>query len=497
MAFWVFQSLVSTAALAVVVAAICRFTRIGPVARHALWVLVLIKFVTPPLVVWPWAAPDPFGLAVTVADSGPSVHRGAAGVPVAVATALPREAAEPLLNAELPPDRSDSIQLWPWVLALWAAGSLVVMGIEIVRLSRMARRIRDARPVDPLILNRAAALSAQIGLDSVPVIGVAGRDAPAVWGFGRPRLLWPAELAADASDACIDGLLLHELAHVRRRDHLVGWVELAAGVAWWWNPVFWQVRAALREQAELACDAWVISALPNGRRAYAESLLTLSGPEVRGVPPVAVMGIRAGSRRVLERRLVMIMKGRAPVRLPRVGTLALVLMAAATLPAWATSPQQTKAQPPQQQTPPEKVKVVTPDLKVLPRVVQKDGKTYNLTVKDAPPKGYVLSVKDQKSKNVDVIVEKGTARWVAVLSEMPDEGRKLVDGFQADRESIQAEADKKIAERRDAAAKSLQALQERYTKEGKLDEAVAIRDYIRAGMPGLDGKRILLNGVKK
>ena len=46
--------------------------------------------------------------------------------------------------------------------------------------------------------------------------------------------------------------------------------------------------------------------------------------------------------------------------------------------------------------------------------------------------------------------------------------------------------------RKDTLAKQFQALQDKYTKEGKLDEAVAIRDYIKAGMPGLDGmaKRI-------
>ena len=63
MAWWLFQNLVITAALAAVVVAVCRLTRIGPVARHALWLLVLVKFVTPPLVVWPWAAPDPLGIA--------------------------------------------------------------------------------------------------------------------------------------------------------------------------------------------------------------------------------------------------------------------------------------------------------------------------------------------------------------------------------------------------------------------------------------------------
>ena len=52
--------------------------------------------------------------------------------------------------------------------------------------------------------------------------------------------------------------------------------------------------------------------------------------------------------RVLERRLVMIMNGRASLRLPSAGLLALALLAAATLPAWATgtsddSQQQTQA----------------------------------------------------------------------------------------------------------------------------------------------------------
>jgi hypothetical protein len=65
MAWWIFQNVVITSAFVAVIAMVCRTGRIGPVARHALWVLVLVKFVTPPVVVWPWAAPDPFGLAIS------------------------------------------------------------------------------------------------------------------------------------------------------------------------------------------------------------------------------------------------------------------------------------------------------------------------------------------------------------------------------------------------------------------------------------------------
>ena len=154
--------------------------------------------------------------------------------------------------------------------------------------------------------------------------------------------MWPSDLGQnlgnDVTDACVDGILVHELAHIKRRDHLIGWIELAAGVVWWWNPLFWSVRSALREQAELACDAWVISALPNGRRAYAESLLALSGATLLN-PSMAAVGIRPTSRRVLERRLVMIMKGRVPLRLPVAGVFTIALIAAATLPAWATGQQ--------------------------------------------------------------------------------------------------------------------------------------------------------------
>jgi len=56
------------------------------------------------------------------------------------------------------------------------------------------------------------------------------------------------------SDDSLDGLIVHELAHVRRRDHWVGWLELLTGLLWWWNPLYWYARHQLRENAELACD---------------------------------------------------------------------------------------------------------------------------------------------------------------------------------------------------------------------------------------------------
>lgn len=70
--------------------------------------------------------------------------------------------------------------------------------------------------------------------------------------------------------------------------------------------------------------------------------------------------------------------------------------------------------------------------------------------------------------------------------ELPADGEELIKGYDADRKALDEELDKKVAARRAVLEKSLTDLQEKYTKAGKLDEAVAIRDFIKAGMPGTE-----------
>jgi beta-lactamase regulating signal transducer with metallopeptidase domain len=494
MAWWIFQSLVTTAALAAVVAIVCRLGRIGPVARHALWVLVLLKFVMPPLVVWPWAAPDPLGLARNesheirwepVADAGRLVAIGDVNQPPSVKDVAPPPDSSPLVAS---PAFDDPISAWTLFAFVWIAGSLCLGTVEVARQMRLARCVRLAAPADASITRRVGELASELGITPMPVVALAGSTSPAVWCLGRPRLLWPAGLRSD-SQACIDGIIVHELAHIKRRDHVVGWLELVAGLIWWWNPLFWSVRRALREQAELACDAWVISALPDGRRAYAESLLALSSPGAPAPPPMAaVMGVRASSRRVLERRLVMIMNGRASLRLPSAGLLALALLAAATLPAWATGTADDSPQPTQaaQTLAPEKTQAE----QTKPKPVLKSESKVKPVIKQNKTATYTLSLKPQDQWHAKWIQKGGEFEryWFHVKPEaLTDEGQKLVSDYSSDLEAIQKEMQAKLAARREAVIQSLQALQDQYTKAGKLDEAVAIRDYLKAGGPARSG----------
>jgi len=544
-AWWAFQNLVVTAILALVVAAVCRTRGLSPVVRHALWVLVLVKFVTPPLMAWPWHVPDPLGIQALDARPVPvaALSTTAAETPSIGPTSEPTLATDSSMAAaedRRGPEMPSVSTVWSWLLAVWVAGAIALMTVEVIRLWRIGQAVRSARPGDSAIVERVRVLAARLDLPPVPVVAMRHATAPAIWCLGRPRLLWPAELPADFTDTCVDALIVHELAHVKRRDHIVGWIELAASVTWWWNPLYWFVRSALREQAELACDGWVIATLPNGRRAYAESLLALSSAAIVDVPAspmTAVLGVQARSRRALERRLVMIMKGRASRRLSVLGLMGLGMMALATLPVWATGSQQTPPPPPTAAPPPTTAAPQTPppapaSPTAIPPTMDVPTYVYAQVPPPAPPSSapraattvyQTTAVPQGQVAPVATTVPQVPSRSVRVASApqgqqpqvrqttqqppqpavavrggrgagslsgdyyvysagaaLPADAQTQVKSFETERDALQQEVDRKLEAKRADLTKTLQALQDQYTKAGKLDEAVAIRDYIRS-----------------
>ena len=181
----------------------------------------------------------------------------------------------------------------------------------------------------------------------------------------------------------------------------------------------------------------------------------------------------------------MIMNGRASLRLPSTGLLALALLAGATLPAWATGPADESQQPPQVIQPPQPVpKIQDEKTKSKPVAKSKSEKPPVLKV-DRGEHLAIVKVQPHLPAKVSRYQELESLKWVQAIPEtLTDEGQKLVTDYSSDLEAIQKEMQAKMNARREAVTQALQALQDQYTKAGKLDEAVAIRDYLKAGGPG-------------
>lgn len=123
-------------------------------------------------------------------------------------------------------------------------------------------------------------------------------DGPMTWGVRRPVILLPKESLSWPRER-LQAVLLHELAHVRRRDSLMQSLALIVCALYWPNPLVWIAARALRREAEIAADD---AAIVSGIRpsAYAGELVKLAS-EFRG-RNVAFSGVSmAGS--ALEARV--------------------------------------------------------------------------------------------------------------------------------------------------------------------------------------------------
>ena len=130
--------------------------------------------------------------------------------------------------------------------------------------------------------------------------------------------------------------LRHELAHLKRGDHLVRFLELVVTALYWWHPLLWWIRQSLRDSEEQCCDAWVVWMFPGAAKSYAETLLDTLDFMHRSAKAEPLLASGLGKVPHLRRRLTMIMTGTTFRVLGVRGTLGLLVLGGAMLPVGAT-----------------------------------------------------------------------------------------------------------------------------------------------------------------
>lgn len=212
----------------------------------------------------------------------------------------------------------------PGLAVLWLAVATVLLGWTLARALRFRRWLaRTSLPAPPELRSELAAIGYGLGLARMPAVHTTtARLSPMVyWAGGHVRLVIPTFLLARLNRQALRAVLAHELAHVRRRDHVVRWIEWLACSAFWWNPVAWWARRELRAAEEASCDALGAAAIKSTPRAYATSLLrvveVLSKPPTPATPAFATGVVRGRSSDSLERRLRILASERSSDNGPR------------------------------------------------------------------------------------------------------------------------------------------------------------------------------------
>lgn len=196
------------------------------------------------------------------------------------------------------------------VITLLLIGSSIVLLRESLATIGLARWRRQALGASTQWSATLARISAAHGFDvrSLRVAESAHIASPCTWGVLRPILLLPSAGNAWPEPARY-AALVHELAHIQRRDALSNLITRLACVLHWYNPLVWLAARHVRNLQERACDDAVLcaGAIPSD---YAQFLLDVAA-DTSGRPRPARLAIGMAHGSSLRARIVAILDSRA------------------------------------------------------------------------------------------------------------------------------------------------------------------------------------------
>ena len=304
------SNLLVALALAIVALVLQRRYRANALA-NVVWVMVLLKLLSPPLVSLPLVEVESL-VNSAEATLSHSVVAEAGGL----ADAVISDAAElSLLNAnpeEQEPAGNGGIISSQAIVSLgvvWIGVTALLLVVSLFRIIRFHIQIhRQAKSVEPWVRQLGNQVAATLGLQKMPRIAVLPANiSPFVWWVGGKPQIFLSQLTIDQLQPTeLRMVLTHEMVHIRRFDHCVRWLEWFSAAVLWWNPVMWVARQQLRATEEIACDETVIRLAGIAKFDYANSLLKMAEILAKSTnrPPTVASEFNSGG--ILEKRLKMI-----------------------------------------------------------------------------------------------------------------------------------------------------------------------------------------------
>lgn len=326
--------------------------RIAPRVQCWLWMLVVVRLLLPVSVAspisfagpmdalidrlgnacWPkappptvpqiWVLPD----GTEVVQPSRPIHSKAEGVVVLPST------------LELYPSSSPSRSAFDWqkyaafsIAWTWAVVAIFLMARFVIATVRFSRSVRSAPAIDnaPLMSELVHACQ-QMRIARCPrVVQLTSITAPAVFGWWKPVLCFPAQHAFELSPQELNWVLRHELAHVKSRDALLLTIAAFMKAIHWFNPLAWIVETQLKQAIEQAADASVTQDLNTTMvTEYGRVLLRFAAAQCDVVRPRLVGLLSMASTSGLKRRIGALGRNHAQSWMARFSVLSLTAIIA-------------------------------------------------------------------------------------------------------------------------------------------------------------------------
>ena len=190
------------------------------------------------------------------------------------------------------------------VFGIWLIGALSLTIYTITLTARMRRILKNgAKVTDVGAIGLFEECKLALNIKSTPVlIESSVIRSPMAAGTLRPHIILPSGIVTELSQEKLRFIILHELAHLQRKDIYVNWITTLLQIFHWFNPLIWYAFNQMREDRELACDANLLSVLkPDEYKSYGDAIICLLERFSYPVYDHTVAGFASGKSHIKQR----------------------------------------------------------------------------------------------------------------------------------------------------------------------------------------------------
>lgn len=229
-------------------------------------------------------------------------------------------------------EKQTTFSLYQLALYVWLAGVIVLAVITFLTNRRLYSYIKKQPDItDEQVVTVFNRCKQSMKMKKAVSLRLAGKIAsPTVFSFFRPKVLLSKKHMKVLNKQQLQYVFYHELAHIKRNDVAVNWIMYSLILLNWFNPILWYAYFCMREDQELACDAYALTFIDKEEQiAYGHTIITLLEHYSYQVPSLANL---SRNKRTLKRRIVMIKKfQKKSYRLSLLGIIAIVAIASLSL----------------------------------------------------------------------------------------------------------------------------------------------------------------------
>ncbi len=247
--------------------------------RFWMWLSASLKFLVP------------FSLLLSLGSHLAPGPKAAAAAPIAAVAIL--QISEPFPGGVM--GVRPKVPQHGWIadgmFGIWLCGCAAVAVVRLRRYARIRAAVHASRVMDLSL--------------PVPVRATPAMLEPGVFGLWRPILLLPEDIMQRLTPGQFEGVVAHELCHIRRRDNLTASIHMVVEALFWFHPLVWWIGARLVEERERACDEAVLS-LGSEPIDYADGILSVCRSYLES-PSRSFSGVTGSD---LKKRIHAILSGR-------------------------------------------------------------------------------------------------------------------------------------------------------------------------------------------